>query len=180
MFNRCVKVKLFASLAEAYAMRFVAENTSIPVPRAYCAFVHKGSTYIVMSKMRGNMAWYGWQNRSKKSKGKILDQLRQMVTELRSIPPPEGTRVGAIDGGPFCDCRLPSKLFWGPYNTIRDFHEGLANGANLDAEYQNLLDDGSELFGIYRQACYDLVLTHGDLNSLNILVEGDEVTGIVD
>ncbi|KAI1397807.1 kinase-like domain-containing protein [Hypoxylon fuscum] len=180
VFNMCIKVKPVASLAEAEAMRFVARHTSVPVPKVYCAFIYKGKAYTVMSKMKGKMAWYGWPSRTEESKSIILAQLRRMVTELRSVPPPEGASVGGVDGGPFCDCRLPSKLLWGPFATIRDFHEALANGADLDAEYTDLPDDVHELFEFYRQSDTQLVLTHGDLSGMNILVEGDDVVGIVD
>ncbi|KAM9879652.1 hypothetical protein VDGL01_06316 [Verticillium dahliae] len=180
IFNMCIKVKPVASLAEANAMRFVARHTSVPVPNVYCAFIHKGATYLVMSKMRGKMAWYGWQARTEESKSIVLAQLRQMVTELRSVPPPDGVSVGGVGGGPFCDCRLPFKLLWGPFTTTRDFHEALANSADLNADYACLPDDVHELLEFYRQSDTQLVLTHGDLSSLNILVEGDDVMGIVD
>jgi aminoglycoside phosphotransferase (APT) family kinase protein len=38
----------------------------------------------------------------------------------------------------------------------------------------------TELFGFYRQAGDQVVLTHGDLSGLNIMLEADEVVGIVD
>lgn len=180
VFNMCIKVKPYASLAEANAMRFVARHTSVPVPKVYCAFIHKGKTYTVMRKVKGKMAWHGWLNRTEESKSTILAQLRRIVTELRAVPPPEGTSVGGVDGGPFYDCRLPSSALRGPYATTRDFHEALANGANLDVEYAKLPGDVHELFEFYRQSGNELVLTHGDLSSLNILVEGDEVMGILD
>ncbi|OHE90608.1 hypothetical protein CORC01_14092 [Colletotrichum orchidophilum] len=180
VFNMCIKVKPVASLAEANAMRYVARHTSVPVPKVHCAFVYKGDSYLVMSKMRGKMAWQGWQTRTEESKSIILGQLRRMVTELRSVPPPAGASIGSVDGGPFYDCRLPSKLLWGPFATTRDFHEALANGADLDIDYADLPDDVHELFEFYRQSDTQLVLTHGDLSSLNILVEGDDVVGIVD
>lgn len=179
VFNMYIKVKPFASLAEANAMRFVARHTSIPVPKVHCAFIYKGYTYTVMSKINGRMAWHGWQNRTEESKSIILAQLRRMVTELRSVPP-EGASICGIGGGPFCDCRLPSTLLWGPFATTRDFHEALANGADLDTEYADLPSDVHELFEFYRQSNTQLVLTHGDLSSLNILVKGDDVVGIVD
>ncbi|KAK7419453.1 hypothetical protein QQZ08_010871 [Neonectria magnoliae] len=180
VFNMCIKVTPFASLAEANTIRFVARHTSVPVPKIYCAFVHKGVTYTVMSKMRGKMAWYGWQNRTEESKSIILAQLRRMVAELRSVLPPKEVYVGAVDGGPLYDCRLPGKLLWGPFPTTRNFHEALANGADLGTAYGGLPDEVQELFEFYRRPETQLVLTHGDLSSLNILVEGDEVTGIVD
>ncbi|KAL6409820.1 hypothetical protein AUP68_06218 [Ilyonectria robusta] len=180
IFNICIKVKPIASLAEAKAMQYVAQHTSIPVPKVYCAFIYKGDSYTVMSKMNGKMLWYSWKTRTGESKSIILAQLRQMVTELRSVPPLEGTSLSGVDGGPFYDCRLPSRLLWGPYATTRDFHEALANGADLDTEYADLPDDIHKLFEFYRQSNGQLVLTHGDLSSLNILVEGDDIVGIVD
>ncbi|KAI0426083.1 kinase-like domain-containing protein [Xylaria sp. FL1042] len=170
MFNICIKVKPYENLAEAHAMQLVAQHTSVPVPNVYCAFIHNGDTYIVMSRIKGQMAWHGWKSRSQPSKTRILDQLRRMIVELRSVPAPEDASVGNVDGGPFCDCRLPSKLFWGPYATTRDFHEALASGANIDTEYEN----------VPRESNHELVLTHGDLSSLNILVQEDKVVGIVD
>ncbi|KAG8358290.1 hypothetical protein FVEN_g4216 [Fusarium venenatum] len=102
-----------------------------------------------------------------------------MVTELRSVTPPEGTKVSSIEGGPFYDCRLPSRLYWGPYASVRKFHEALVDNIPWDAEYTNY-PDLVELFEFYRQVENEIVLTHGDLSSLNILARGDRVVGIVD
>ncbi|KAK4236744.1 kinase-like domain-containing protein [Achaetomium macrosporum] len=156
--NVCIKVKPFDDhLAEAHAMQLVGPQTSIPVPKVYCAFGYKGTSYIVMSRVQGKTAWLGWLQRTPRSKARVLEQLRRMLAELRSIPPPEGVKVGNVDGVPFYDCRLPSKLFWGPYET-----------------------DLAKLIEFYRRAPNELVLTHGDLSSLNVLVRDDEVVGIVD
>ncbi len=180
LFNICIKVKPFENLAEAYALRWVSRHTSIPVPKVYCAFVHRGETYIAMSRIRGRMVWNGWLSRPEESKEKILEQLRLMLVELRSKACPAGAGVSNVNGGPFYDCRLPSKAFWGPFATTREFHQALANDANLSIEYENLPPDLLELFRFYRQSKHDLLLTHGDLSSLNILVRGDQVVGIVD
>lgn len=181
VFGMCVKVKPYQHLGEAHAMQFVAQHTSLPVPKVHCAFVHDGKSYIVMSRLPGQMAWVGWQNRSRESRDRILDQLQRMLTELRSVCPPAGIHgVAGVDGGCFCDCRLPTKTIWGPFPTARCFHEALANGADLDIEYEGLPPDVSSLFKFYRGYGNQVVLTHGDLSSLNILVRQDEVVGIVD
>lgn len=160
-------------------MEFIAGHTSIPVPKVYYAFTYKGASYIVMRHIKGQMAGQGWLRRTEESKTQILTQLRSMIKELRSVPPPEGTGVGSIDGGPFYDCRLPSCLYWGPYATVREFHEALVGGISLDTDW-TLDADLSELFEFYRRSGHKLVLTHGDLSRLNILVRGDAVVGIVD
>lgn len=75
---------------------------------------------------------------------------------------------------------MPSKLIWGPFATIRDFHRALANDADPEADYRNLPPDLPELFSFYRQPFGKPVFTHGDPSSLNILVNRDEVVGIID
>lgn len=98
-----------------------------------------------------------------------------MIAELHSVSPPEDVSIGNLSGGRFYDCRLPSKLLWGLYATVCDFHEALANDTNVDVELGQLPSDMAELFEFYRQSNHGLFLTHGDLSSLNILVQGDEV-----
>jgi aminoglycoside phosphotransferase len=179
IFNICIKTRQDGNLSEAFAMQFVASHTSIPVPKIYYAFTYRGTSYIVMRHIKGEMAAHGWSSRSDESKGRILKQLGDMVAELRSVPSPKGAKVGSVDGGPFYDCRLPSRLYWGPYDNVHDFHKALVDNIPWDADYANF-PGVAELFAFYRQAEYKLVLTHGDLSSLNILVRGDNVVAIVD
>jgi hypothetical protein len=48
-----VKTGPFVHLTEAATMNFVAANTSIPVPRVYCSFVHKKRAFILMERIQG-------------------------------------------------------------------------------------------------------------------------------
>ncbi|OAQ61913.1 hypothetical protein VFPPC_07370 [Pochonia chlamydosporia 170] len=82
-------------------MRFVAEKTSIPVPKVYCAFTDKGATYIVMSMIHGHIASHGWDALPEESKARILQQPRQMIQELRFIKPPKTIGIANSAGGPF-------------------------------------------------------------------------------
>lgn len=133
-----------------------------------------------MRHIKGEMATRGWMNRADESKTQILDQLRRMVTELRSVPPPKEAGVSSVDGGPFYDCRLPSRFYWGPYATVQEFHKALVGDMDLETEGITLPPDLFELAEFHRKAGNELVLTHGDLSSLNILVRGDTVVGILD
>lgn len=49
----CIKSTPFTSLSEAEAMQFVSKNTTVPVPKVYSAFEHKGRVYIVMERIAG-------------------------------------------------------------------------------------------------------------------------------
>lgn len=179
LLNICIKNRADEDLSEAFALRLVSEKTSIPVPKVYFAFAHRGSTYIVMQHLRGQMAVRDWHGRSNESKTKILNQLHSIVTELRSVAPPAGCGVSSVTGGPIFSHRLPSKLYWGPFSTVRQFHQELVENMDLDTR-AGLQPDLAKLFQFYSLAENDVVLTHGDLSSLNIIVRGDRVVGIVD
>ena len=178
----CIKFGPLRNLPETSAMRFIAQHTSIPVPKVYCAFTRKGWTYIVMEKMNGEMLGSGWGERSDCSKAKILQQLKRMVDEMRNIPSRrgEGQRQGVrnVDGGSIWDSRLPgTSMCHGPFESVHDFHRYLRGGFNADP---NHYPEVSELIALQDRAWSPPVFTHGDLSSLNILVHGDVIVGIID
>ncbi|KAI1113979.1 hypothetical protein F5Y14DRAFT_416524 [Nemania sp. NC0429] len=150
-------------------MRFVAVHTSIPVPRVYCAFTHRGCTYIVMERIDGMNAGRGWVHRSEESKAKILSQLRDMVQQLRGILPPTSQRgVSNILGGSVYDPRLPAPAHWGPFSCVEDFHLQLRDSLALDTDQSDAPADLLELLAFYQQPFPDIKLTHGDLSSSNV------------
>ncbi|OOF99033.1 hypothetical protein ASPCADRAFT_127608 [Aspergillus carbonarius ITEM 5010] len=175
----CVKYGGFVHLSEASTMSFIAQHTSIPVPKVHCAFTHTGTTYIVMERINGEMIGSGWVNRSEQTKAKLLSQLSRMIIEMRELQPPEGMGVTSVDNGSLFDCRLPGPshtLRLGPFATVQDFHRYLRIGVEADAGHDPEIQTLIEQHG----RGWPVVFTHGDLSSLNILARGDEVVGIVD
>ncbi|KAJ5697413.1 hypothetical protein N7488_011097 [Penicillium malachiteum] len=175
----CVNHGRYIHLSEASTMRFISQHTSIPVPKVLCAFTHSesGVTYIVMERIKGDMIGKGWVKRNENSKAKLLSQLAERIRELRSLQPPEGTRVASVDNGSLYDCRIAGpSLRFGPFNTLYEFHRYLRMGMEfdlrLDADIQELIKGQSK--------SWPLKFTHGDLSSLNILVRGDDLVGIID
>lgn len=102
-------------------MQLVRQHTTIPVPKIYCSFEHKGLVYILMERMPGKPLANGWVFRSDAPKAKILAQLKLMLAELCTFPQPQPTPqqnglpkvnadiVSGIDGGQFYDGTLPNK-----------------------------------------------------------------------
>lgn len=175
----CIKVEPSGRLAEAHTMRFVAKHTSIPVPMVYCAFIHRGTSYIVMEKIEGDFAGRGWMKRPEESKRKILKQLGRFIQQLRAVDPPDGVAVANVLGGSIYDPRLPVPSLRGPFGKFDDFHSSLLNGFDFKDD-AILPEDLRELVEFYKTAPTKPVLTHGDLSSLNFLVRGDEVVAIID
>jgi thiamine kinase-like enzyme len=98
---------------------------------------------------------------------------------MRKLKPPEGFEgVTNVAGGPLSDLRLPrTDHGFGPFKTVQEFHRFLRNGLeklpDLDDEIANMIElqDGPWPRPVF---------THGDLSSLNILLEGDNILGIID
>jgi thiamine kinase-like enzyme len=133
-----------------------------------------------MERIDGQPAALGWVWRSEASKARILDQLKDITQQLKNVTPPNGHGVTNIVGGPIYDCRLPNRSLWGPFNTTDDFHKELRNGIDLEVDTSHIASELPELFAFHKQYVPKTALTHGDLSSLNILVKGDDVVGIID
>jgi len=183
----CIKYSDWTDLGETSSMEFIRHNTSIPVPKIYCAFKHKKRTYIVMERVKGRIIGDYWLVRSEESRTRLLAQLKGFIDEMRALPPP-GPRVANANGGSLHDLRLPglcldepipTAIRFGPFEDIPAFHRWLTKP--FDEPHESLPKESNDLIKQYRDTDWGLpVFTHGDLSSLNILVDGDNITGIID
>jgi hypothetical protein len=118
-----VKTGPFVHLTEAATMNFVAANASIPVPAVHCSFVHNNRAFIVMECIQAKSLADAWSTLSDTDRNNIFAQLRNMLQELRALPPPSGTGVESCLGGSLRDSRIPrSRPRFGPFKSIQDFH----------------------------------------------------------
>ncbi|KAL2760290.1 hypothetical protein ACRALDRAFT_1078932 [Sodiomyces alcalophilus JCM 7366] len=183
--NLIVKRGPFVHLTEAATMQFVASNTSIPVPRVYCAFVHNNMAYIVMERIKGKSIALAWKSLSEADMKSILAQLRTIFRELRDLRPPPGTGVQSCAGGSMTDARIPhARPRFGPFKTIQDFHVWLREGFSLD-DCSRIKDDRTRkdierMITMQDGPWPPPVFTHADLNPSNIFVRGDRVVSIID
>lgn len=100
-----------------------------------------------------------------------------MIQEMRELQPPKDIGVASVDGGSLFDCRVAGpSLRFGPFRSISDFHLHLREGVRFDPRLGLEVQDLIKRHGRY----WPIVFTHGDISSLNILIQGDEVVGIVD
>ncbi|MCJ1437622.1 hypothetical protein MMC27_007009 [Xylographa pallens] len=133
-----------------------------------------------MERIDGDYVGNGWLGRSIESREVILRQIKGMVAEMRSIPPPADAGVASVTGGTLYDIRLPDSLGgrgrFGPFKTISDFHRYLRRGVEGHQEQSAEIKD---LIKVH-EGTWPICFTHADLSSLNILARGDEVVGIVD
>lgn len=181
-----VKTGSDVRLDEAATMRFIAENTNIPVPRVLSAFIRNGDAYIVMERIQGQELAKLWHHISDQTRMSLLNQLRQYVDELRALQPPAAFAVGSCTGGSLQDfrqSRAPPPVRFGPFRTIQDFHSWLRDGLK-QGEAANMepadFDDVNEMIARQDGSWPPPVFTHGDLNPSNVLVRDDKIVGIID
>lgn len=174
-------------LTESATMKFVAENTSIPVPKFHCAFVHKGHAYILMERIHGDAVPDAWRSLPESGRQKVFAQLRTMIRELRVLKPPDGIGVESCVGGSLHNSRLNRcNPRFGPFKTMQDFHVWLREAFEpsevkphrtcSDSEWADL----EKMVEMQNGPWPPPGFTHVDLNPFNVLICGEKVVGIID
>lgn len=182
-----VKYGSHASLIEAKTMLFIAERTSIPIPRLYASYVYGpldrdvddfGSvydTYIFMEFIEGEDLEKSWERYNTIEKQQLSVDLKKYMTELRSIPP--ANYIGSVHGGPVTDVILEwSTTSKGPFNSEEDFNTTIAD--TFVAKSKGHV--GPYIRSMLNSHKHSIVFTHGDLRPANIIVRDGRVAAIID
>ncbi|KAF8148198.1 kinase-like domain-containing protein [Crassisporium funariophilum] len=174
------KIGRHVDFFEAETMRYVAEHTTIPVPKVHDFWSCKGVKYITMDFVEGVALDEALYDMSEGTRQYVVQQLKGYVAQLRALPPPVDGGVSSISGGYLRDQARVGMEIYGPFKTHDDFHMFLRAGHDLEATDKFLTADKiSTTHGPSRR--YATKLTHGDLASRNILVKMDgTVTAILD
>ncbi|TWU77763.1 hypothetical protein ED733_008648 [Metarhizium rileyi] len=86
--HKIVKSGRSVHLTEAATLKYLFESTSVPVPRVYCAFVHKNRAYMVMERMNGHTPSKALGVLTEEARGRMFAKLKHILNELQSLPPP--------------------------------------------------------------------------------------------
>ncbi|RBQ70446.1 hypothetical protein FVER14953_12260 [Fusarium verticillioides] len=171
-------VKTHTRMAEAETMRFIRANTLIPVPEVQNAYRDDttGHTVLIMDYVEGKMLKDAWPAYSEAERESVISQLRGYMAQLRGF---KGDFIGCIDGTACNDqyfCEDPEG--YGPYKTEQDFNQGIVKAMKRDNE--NGFTEWRCPVWLSVMKDHDIVLTHGDFDPRNILVQGDKVVAILD
>ncbi|KAF7556439.1 hypothetical protein G7Z17_g1423 [Cylindrodendrum hubeiense] len=182
--HKIVKTGPVVHLAEGATIKYVADNTSIPVPKIYCSFVWRNRAYIVMEKVQGEAITRAWPRLSEDNRQTIFAHLKLLIQELRTLKP-QGPGLKSCTGGSLRDSRIPRAFpRFGPFTSIQEFHLWLRDGLQpseaqssvSDQEWREVQEMATRQDGEWPPP----VFTHADLNPANIFVRGDQVVGIID
>ncbi|KAF2468145.1 kinase-like protein [Lindgomyces ingoldianus] len=172
-------------IIEAKTLRYIAQNTSIPVPRVFAAYTHgpfdrdeewssKYDTYIFMDYLDGQPLDQAWSQLKEKEKSTILAELGDFIAQLRAIP--TSGYIGSIDHGPLRDSILEYFPVKGPFASEQEFNTTL-----IDAFCKSFRGEVRPyLTGMLNAHSHKIVFTHSDLRPANVIVKGGHVLGIID
>jgi aminoglycoside phosphotransferase (APT) family kinase protein len=157
---------------EAETLRFIATNTTIPVPKVHDIHWEDGKVVaIVMDYMPGKRLDEAWDTLDLDQKLSIASELHSYINQLRDL---KGSYIGAIDRGKAVIGQIAS-IEGGPFDSEQQFNEFILgdivkSAPDILRHYAKfaLMDD------------HEIVFTHADFSPRNILVEGGRVTAILD
>ncbi|GKZ18928.1 hypothetical protein AbraIFM66951_001886 [Aspergillus brasiliensis] len=157
---------------EAQALELLAAYPYIPAPRAVRDWVDQsGSYFLLQTRLDGKTLNSAWPSLSADQKATIADQVAAVCKQLHAITSPS---IQSIDGGA---CPLYSVFDYanlqGPFHSDSQFRDAVSRGLALP---QKEKDDLMKRFPV----CTPYVLTHGDLNTGNIMVKDGQLVGIID
>jgi len=166
--------------AEADAMMFVRENTSIPIPRVWNSYPGKeGYYYIVMDYVDGTTLEECWPTLDASSKQSIASQLRAQMDELRSLPPPSPPYIGGFGGTP-CHDQRRNAANGGPFSSEEAFNAWLLSRVppSFPRYIHKYLAEQLALQTVEKK--HEIVFTHRDFHPRNIMVKDGEVVAWLD
>ncbi|KAJ7276623.1 kinase-like domain-containing protein [Mycena rebaudengoi] len=154
-------------------MRFIAENTTVPVPKVYSVRKYGRVTAIEMEFVRGREATHAWNTMSVEAQRALLEELISYVKQLRSLTPPTPELVASTTSGHCVDHRFGVRP-GGPFTRHEEFHCFLREGDEL---WQ--WDNYPEVAESHTKT-YISKFTHGDLLPRNVMVHEGRISAIID
>lgn len=179
--GKIVKYGFSVRVGEGLATRFIAENTSIPVPEIFAIATEELKndriTYIVEEKIHGTRLLEILPTLDSQNASDIAEQLSGFLVQLSSLDHRGSGHVGVI-GGSFnetgffgswthFDHRMPT--------TTKEFVEYFVDRARRGVSPDKIAKWMST-FDFSRPP----IFSHGDLVPENIMVYDGRVTGIID
>jgi len=160
---------------EAKTIQFIQRNTKIPVPHIIVSATGIWHHYMLMKRVDGELLHFTWDRLSQSQQSHVIDQLRFMVEQLRSLPTPQPPSVSALNNAPCLDARVAGSRTFGPFTTVAGFHDHLASVSTFYMDEDDIKRIRSQMSDHQR-----IFFTHGDLAPRNIFMKGDKIVALID
>ncbi|KAI1414466.1 kinase-like domain-containing protein [Hypoxylon sp. FL1857] len=161
---------------EAANLRFLKENSDIPIPTVIHDWIDSGRYFIMTSRIEGITLEQAWPSLSEDGKNRIARQAGEQLEKLRKLTSP---RIEGVDGKPFSEPSLSCKLF--PGATFGQ--HSISSDEELWNEIEKPLARVSGETRVQMRAsmpqCGPYTFTHGDLSCSNIMVKDGNFSGFL-
>ena len=107
---------------------------------------------------------------------KLLEDLRNAIRELRSLPPPSSGAISGLNDGPLIWSHTSSPQVIEPFEDINAFHEMLLSRVGRKYRLPKIRRLADPVHTKQHRICF----THADLHQSNILVRDGQLAGIID
>ncbi|KAL4871579.1 hypothetical protein BDV12DRAFT_183683 [Aspergillus spectabilis] len=165
--HKIVKSYPWTHITEAATLKFVPENTSIPVPKVYCSFVRKNRAHIVMERIQGEEIHSAWKS-----------------LKLRALKPPKDVGVQSCIGRSLRDSRITkSRPRFGPFKSVSEFRRWLRDDLQpLDHPTWGMNKNGNKSRRRLPKTDRGLLQCSPMATwiPLTFLVRGEKIVGIID
>lgn len=160
---------------EIEAMQYVAEHTTVPVPRIFAVHTEKNRfIYIEMAYVPGDTLEMAWAGLSTDQRTTVFADIKQQLSSLRELQPPTQDVVCSAFQNPAYDCRIGFRFF-GPMN-LDEFHSLARKHLMMEEVEAGLGRDVATT----HTSCYRTCFTHADLAPRNIMVQHGRLAAIID
>jgi tRNA A-37 threonylcarbamoyl transferase component Bud32 len=162
--------------AELEALKYVAQYTSIPVPKVHRTYHVDGRLYIEMEYLEGETlqdAWLG--HLSSAEKKAVVGELAGYIRQLRLLEPPQRGVVASAEFKQCLDYRVGYAPV-GPFLNHEEFHSFLRGSIPLE----NCTQVYGESVTIGHTRQYRTTFCHADLCARNLIVRDGKTVAIVD
>lgn len=165
-------------------MILLKNQTSVPVPQVFNAYMIEDIGFILMEKIHGIQLSQSWSKLPPALKESLVQVLRGYIQQWRQI---EGSFFGTVNSGPCQEIvfQQNSVYKYGPFASRKDFNKGMVEAMekyrpNLKLETETDILFAEELLISGTDQEETKILTHGDLDHSNIMIQDGKITGIID
>ncbi|KAJ5420905.1 hypothetical protein N7465_003424 [Penicillium sp. CMV-2018d] len=155
---------------EGQTLKLVERYTSIPAP-LWIDEYQGAHRVLIMTAVSGQTLDVVFHRLSYSERKQLSKDLKNVLSQLRSIPNQTSYRFGDSHGGPLFDYRFPSGIC-GPFHQISEFNSFLV--------HKHVRNETRDNIATVHARQYRSVFTHADLNPRNIIIDRGRLSGIVD
>ncbi|KAL4947283.1 kinase-like domain-containing protein [Aspergillus filifer] len=148
---------------ETSNLRFLKEHTSIPIPTVVCSWEEDGRAFVFMERVPGKPLSAIWNNVSEVEKNSIAKQTAGYLIQLRKL---HSSTIQGLNNQPI----YSASLFPTGYGLPHEMKQAL----------EGVPEDICLRLREHMPSAAPYTFTHGDLTSVNVMIDNGRVTGILD